>query len=123
MPAEYFDYSKRGAATRNTKVPPAAPLLSIGGNRLARRACYRCKTILLLGNIFSDIKCDSNYDNDTLCYILIVRVNSEELETCLQKLEYKNSDYDTGYTSDTAVNGYAADCTGRDGLQLVAHPC
>ena len=72
MPAEYFDYSKRGAATRNTKVPPAAPLLSIGGNRLARRACYRCKTILLLGNIFSDIKCYSNYDNDTLCYILTV---------------------------------------------------
>lgn len=99
--------SKRGAAYAETSSAcnssfmkdgvEAAPLNYF--NRFDRIKYFKPPQVnfnkLLLGNVFSDIKCDSNYDNDTLCNVLVVRVDSEELETCLQKLEYENADNNT----------------------------
>ncbi len=39
--------------------------------------------VLFLGNIFSDIERDSNYNNDTLCNILIVGIHTQVLQTGL----------------------------------------
>ena len=39
--------------------------------------------LLLLRNVLTDIQCNRNNDNDTLCDILVVRVDAKELQTGL----------------------------------------
>ena len=47
---------------------------------------------LLLCNILSDVQSNRYYDNDSLCNILIVGVNTQILQTGLQDFKYQYSD-------------------------------
>ena len=40
---------------------------------------YRTVSLLLLCNVLSDIECNRNYDNDTLCDVLVVCINTKVL--------------------------------------------
>ena len=63
--------------------------------------------LLFFNNVFSDIQSDRNNDNDTLCNVLQVRVQSQELQSRFQKLEYCNTDDNSGDLTDTTVYRYS----------------
>ena len=49
---------------------------------LVRRPFFNCTEtvcLLLLCNVLSDVEGDRNYDNDTLCDVLIVCINTKVL--------------------------------------------
>ena len=41
--------------------------------------CTETVSLLLLCNVLSDIECNRNYDNDTLCDVLVVCINTKVL--------------------------------------------
>ena len=41
--------------------------------------CTETVSLLLLCNVLSDIECNRNYDNDTLCNVLVVCINTQIL--------------------------------------------
>ena len=41
--------------------------------------CTETVSLLLLCNVLSDIESDRNYDNDTLCDVLVVCINTKVL--------------------------------------------
>ena len=74
--------------------PPSAPRAVTCGNlhlrasvqkralELVLRPFFNCTetvSLLLLCNVLSDIECNRNYDNDTLCNVLVVCINTQIL--------------------------------------------